>query len=118
MGDIRLCEPLFAAAIEQSATAPCMQLSRPTACGLQRTAREDREIGVAARESIEADLAIPDGCKLVTSKFISLSGGRRRGRDGDGAFGWTYRGDHGPDADGAHRPRPRRHRPQLRRFPR
>ena len=39
--------------------------------GLRRRAacngrwREDGQIGVAARESIEADLAIPDGCKLT-----------------------------------------------------
>jgi hypothetical protein len=30
-------------------------------------------------------------------KIISLSGGRRRGRDGDGALGWTsYPIGHGP----------------------
>jgi len=50
----------------------CNYRFRPRAlCNGRR--REDREIGVAARESIEAVLAIPDGCKLATSKLFLLA---------------------------------------------
>ena len=40
---------------------------RPRA-GCNRRWGENREIGVAARELIEADLAIPDGCKLTAKE--------------------------------------------------
>ena len=48
--------------------ALCTRSRLPAASGSRRMVAEDRKIGVAAREAIEADLAIPYGCKLTAQE--------------------------------------------------
>ena len=57
--------------------------------------REDRKIGVAAREAIEADLAIPYGCKLTAQEtwWRTMLGGRPEGVNNTDARARLERGD-------------------------
>src|SRR5271166_4783332 len=60
----------------------CDHCVRPCAAFVGRR-REDRQICVAARERMEADLTIPDGCKLAAQK--AWRGSVFRGRP-DGVY--------------------------------
>ena len=57
--------------------------------------REDRKIGVAARQAIEADLAIPYGCKLTAQEtwWRPMLGGRPEGVNNTDARARLERGD-------------------------
>src|SRR4029077_1614551 len=85
--------PLAASAIGLWRLAPHHSFRPRAACDGRR--REDREIGVAAREAIEADLVIPYGCKLTAQEtwWRSMLGDRFEGVDNADARARLERGD-------------------------